>query len=200
VIFARGTGESGNVGAGAGPPWFNAMSSLLGDSKFAVQGVEYAASTAGIAGDSAGNAKVGELIALAVSKCPGTQVVLGGYRCVSPLLPFTSRCVSKNVQASKFIVYKLLTSCDCSQGAMIIHRGTASLPASSYAAIAAVVLFGDPFNGQPFASSISADKVKTFCHQGDDVCKGQYSITSDHLNYSNDAPEAARFVQGKVSL
>ena len=60
IIFARGTSEMGNVGSVAGPPFFQALAEKIGNDKLAVQGVEYAASAAGIAqmGDKAGSEKM----------------------------------------------------------------------------------------------------------------------------------------------
>lgn len=46
VIFARGTIEFGNVGTYAGPPFFKALRSQLGDAGVTVQGVDYPASFA----------------------------------------------------------------------------------------------------------------------------------------------------------
>lgn len=46
VIFARGTGEAGNVGSVAGPPMFTALRQALGQDKVTVQGVNYPASAA----------------------------------------------------------------------------------------------------------------------------------------------------------
>lgn len=86
VIFARGTTESGNVGSLAGPPFFSALNSALGANNVAVQGVNYAASVAGYleGGDPAGASTMASLAAQAASKCPSTQIVLSGYRCVHP--------------------------------------------------------------------------------------------------------------------
>lgn len=48
VIFARGTTEPGNVGIVAGPPFFNALDSIVGSSSVTIQGVNnYAASVEG---------------------------------------------------------------------------------------------------------------------------------------------------------
>jgi cutinase len=82
VIFARGTNEAGNVGDIAGPPWFSKLRSSLGTSLITVQGVTYAANTAGYlaGGDAAGSTEMLRLINLAASKCPSTKIVLGGYR------------------------------------------------------------------------------------------------------------------------
>lgn len=46
VIFARGTGESGNVGSVIGPPLLKALQSKVGAAKVAFQGVPYPASAA----------------------------------------------------------------------------------------------------------------------------------------------------------
>ena len=46
VIFARGTTEAGNVGAIAGPPFFQALSQRL-NGDLAVQGVDYPADVPG---------------------------------------------------------------------------------------------------------------------------------------------------------
>lgn len=82
VIYARGTGESGNVGSVAGPPFFSALDSAFGAGNVAVQGVDYAATAAGFGGDPAGNSKMAGLVGTAVSKCPKTQIVVSGYRYV----------------------------------------------------------------------------------------------------------------------
>ncbi len=47
VIFARGTTSPGNVGESTGPPFFQAIASLVGASNLAVQGVDYPASILG---------------------------------------------------------------------------------------------------------------------------------------------------------
>lgn len=46
VVFARGTGELGNVGTIAGPPMFESLRSKLGTDRVTVQGVDYPASAA----------------------------------------------------------------------------------------------------------------------------------------------------------
>lgn len=58
VIYARGTLESGNVGLLAGPPFFDTLRALLGTNNVAIQGVDYAAVTAGFlaGGDVSGSA------------------------------------------------------------------------------------------------------------------------------------------------
>lgn len=47
VIFARGTTEPGNVGLVAGPPFFDALTAMLGNNAVDVQGVDYPSSIEG---------------------------------------------------------------------------------------------------------------------------------------------------------
>ena len=58
IIYARGTGETGNVGAVVGPPFFLAVAdSMGGRENIALQGVDYAATAQGFldGGDKAGS-------------------------------------------------------------------------------------------------------------------------------------------------
>lgn len=57
VIFARGTTEPGNVGLVTGPPFFDALSAMIGQNSLSVQGVDYPASIEGFleGGDAAGS-------------------------------------------------------------------------------------------------------------------------------------------------
>jgi cutinase len=61
VIFARGTTEPGNVGILVGPPFFQALQSLVGSSAVTIQGVnDYSASIDGYleGGDPTGSAEM----------------------------------------------------------------------------------------------------------------------------------------------
>jgi cutinase len=61
VIFARGTTEPGNVGILVGPPFFDALRSVVGASALTIQGVnDYSASIDGYleGGDPAGSAEM----------------------------------------------------------------------------------------------------------------------------------------------
>lgn len=82
IIFARGTVELGNVGSLAGPPFFNALSDMIGASNVAVQGVDYGATVIGYleGGDPAGASTMASLINQAASQCSSTQIVISGYR------------------------------------------------------------------------------------------------------------------------
>ena len=57
VIFARGTTEPGNVGLVTGPPFFDALTAMIGRNSVEVQGVEYPASIEGFlqGGDTTGS-------------------------------------------------------------------------------------------------------------------------------------------------
>jgi len=82
VIFARGTTEPGNVGILVGPPFFDALKSLVGSSSVAIQGVNnYAASIEGYleGGDPSGSASMAQEIQQAYNSCPNTHLVASGY-------------------------------------------------------------------------------------------------------------------------
>ncbi|KAI0999495.1 hypothetical protein K3495_g8701 [Podosphaera aphanis] len=115
MIFAKGTGESGNVGDGRspGPVWIEEMRSSIGEANIAVQGVDYSASIFGylVGGDPKGSARFLELTNKAAIKCPKTKIILGGY----------------------------------SQGAQLAHNAALKFSETVMARVSAVVLFGDPF-------------------------------------------------------
>lgn len=82
VIFARGTTEQGNVGTLAGPPFFQALSTMVGgDANLAVQGVNYPADIPGFlaGGDKQGSATMAQLVQQAMTSCPQTKLVMAGY-------------------------------------------------------------------------------------------------------------------------
>lgn len=168
VIYARGTGQQGNVGdsQAVGPLFFNQIASRVGGtSQLAIQGVTYAASVSGFlaGGDATGSTTMANLISSTASRCPNTKIVIAGY----------------------------------SQGAQLVHNAAVRTSAANAARVAAVVVFGDPKRGQSFGS-IASSKTLTICHSGDNICEGGTSITAAHLNYQNDAPTAGAFVAGKV--
>ncbi|TFK97296.1 cutinase-domain-containing protein [Pterulicium gracile] len=81
LIYARGTGEAGNVGGQTGQALFTALRSRLGASAISIQGVNYSATVLGYlqGGDPAGSTTMTNLINQAASKCPSTKIVIGGY-------------------------------------------------------------------------------------------------------------------------
>ncbi|KAH8589771.1 cutinase-domain-containing protein [Bisporella sp. PMI_857] len=81
VIFARGTTEPGNVGVLTGPPFFDALTAMLGADAVTVQGVDYPADVEGFlrGGDATGSQTLATLIQDTMTKCPSTKIVMSGY-------------------------------------------------------------------------------------------------------------------------
>jgi hypothetical protein len=97
VIFARGTAETGNVGASAGPPFFSALATAIGATSLAVQGVDYPADIPGFlaGGDAAGSKTMAGLVDQAITQCPDTKVVMSGY---SYVFHFVFKCKDVDVR------------------------------------------------------------------------------------------------------
>jgi len=68
-----------------------------------------------------------------------------------------------------------------SQGAMVVHNGIAYATEEAKKRVAAVVVFGDPFQG----ASIKGynGPILTYCKKGDGVCGGNFEISASHLSY-----------------
>jgi cutinase len=83
LIFARGTGEPGNMGEIVGPPLATAMKQAFGN--VAIQGCNYPASVSGATTgaedpkDAAGALNMAMFTNMALQQCPSTKVVLSGY-------------------------------------------------------------------------------------------------------------------------
>lgn len=78
VIFARGTGQEGNIGESTdvGPLFLNDLAALVGSGNLAAQGVNYTADVTGFleGGDATGSASMAELATLV----RGDQDAVGG--------------------------------------------------------------------------------------------------------------------------
>ena len=48
--------------------------------------------------------------------------------------------------------------------------------------------------------SMASSKVKVICHSGDDICTGGQKIVAEHINYADNASEAAQFVVSQAGL
>ncbi|KAF9260719.1 cutinase [Marasmius fiardii PR-910] len=90
-----------------------------------------------------------------------------------------------------------IVSAGYSQGGQLVHNSAELISAAVTNRISAVVIFGDPFDGQA-VGNIPSNKVLVICHDGDNICDGGIIITSAHRNYQQDAPAAAQFVVSKV--
>ncbi|KFX96247.1 hypothetical protein V495_03604 [Pseudogymnoascus sp. VKM F-4514 (FW-929)] len=86
-----------------------------------------------------------------------------------------------------------------SQGGQLVHNAAEQLSADSSAKVSAVVIFGDPDDGDA-VGSIPAANVDVICHDGDNICDGGILILAPHLTYSMDAGAAAAFVKGRTGL
>ncbi|PPQ72420.1 hypothetical protein CVT26_003783 [Gymnopilus dilepis] len=84
-----------------------------------------------------------------------------------------------------------------SQGGELIHLAVPELPAATQDRINAIVIFGDPEDGQPFPGNLNSVE-KTFCHEGDNICSHGILILPPHLTYADDAPAAANFVVSTI--
>ncbi|KAK7041747.1 hypothetical protein VNI00_009036 [Paramarasmius palmivorus] len=91
-----------------------------------------------------------------------------------------------------------IVSSGYSQGAQLVRHSAAQLSPEIAARIDAVVTFGDPESHEP-VPNLDASKVRVFCHDGDDICKGGILfMLPPHLTYGTNTPEAAQFVASKV--
>ncbi|TGZ80869.1 cutinase-domain-containing protein [Ascodesmis nigricans] len=97
-----------------------------------------------------------------------------------------SQCPSSKIVLSGF-----------SQGAQVTHKAAARMPTAHRSYVGAIVLFGDPNNGTPFPGVLN-NNVLTFCNDGDLICDGWPIPTSDHSNYENDGPAAAKYVADRL--
>lgn len=86
-----------------------------------------------------------------------------------------------------------------SQGAQVVYKGAALLSSDLASKIKAAVLFGNPDDGQA-VPNIDNSNVKTYCHVGDLICAGEPIVLAQHLTYGIDAPSAASYIAGKVSV
>ncbi|TGO63304.1 hypothetical protein BOTNAR_0102g00060 [Botryotinia narcissicola] len=82
VLFARGTGEVGNVGILTGPPFFTALAAYMNQTgSMSIQGVDYSACVSGFlaGGDPAGAKTMADLINNTLTSCPNTHLTVSGY-------------------------------------------------------------------------------------------------------------------------
>ena len=73
------------------------------------------------------------------------------------------------------------------------------LSAAATAAVNSVVIFGDPDDGEA-VGSIPSSKVLIICHTGDDICAHGDLVLPPHLDYSENAEQAAEFVASEAGL
>jgi len=69
-----------------------------------------------------------------------------------------------------------------SQGAQVLHKAVGNLPQSVTSHINAIVVFGDPFKGQPI-KNIPNQIIHTECYPNDNVCNGLPLPIGAHNEY-----------------
>jgi cutinase len=172
-IFARASGEVGNMGLSAGPSVADNLKSHYGARNVWVQGVggPYGATLldnalpAGTSRAAIDEAK--RLFTLAASKCPGTPIVAGGY----------------------------------SQGTAVMSNAISELGAAVREQTKGVVLFGYTKNAQNLGRipQFPADRLEVYCRVTDYVCWGTLIVAPGHFLYGDEARrEAPRFLISKI--
>ncbi|KAK4495620.1 hypothetical protein PRZ48_012888 [Zasmidium cellare] len=172
-IFARGSTEPGNMGATVGPATCDALKESLGDDAVACQGV--------------GGAYLGDLGSNALPDGT-TQAALDESTKMFNLA--SSQCPNAKVVASGY-----------SQGAAVMAGSVGKLDAAVMAQVKGVVLYGYTKNLQNGGAipDYPEDQTKVFCNASDGVCSGTLMVTAGHLTYTTDVPEAASFLEEKIS-
>ncbi|RKF76716.1 Cutinase [Golovinomyces cichoracearum] len=104
MIFAKGTGEGGNVGDGSspGPALIKEMRKSLGAENIAVQGIDFF-----VGGDIEGSERYLNVTNDAANRCPDTKIIIGGYSQGAQLThnaakKFSPATMSKVVAAAVF--------------------------------------------------------------------------------------------------
>ncbi|KAF5365154.1 hypothetical protein D9757_011754 [Collybiopsis confluens] len=180
VIYARGTTETAPIGDSTSCPRRQISLSF--------QGVDYPASILGFleGGDPQGSTNMATMLTSAATSCPNvssSQETL--YRLDASSDPFP-QCEQAAIVSSGY-----------SQGGQLVHNSAKQLSAAVSARINAVVIFGDPDDGQAVAG-IAASKVDVICHTGDNICQGGIEVLPPHLDYQMDTPSAAAFIAARV--
>ena len=80
-----------------------------------------------------------------------------------------------------------------SQGAMVVHNAL-SAQGLDGSKVAAIVVYGDPLNGQSF-KGVDSSKVLEICGSSDTICaSGPSNVSGSHLSYSSDTQQGADFI------
>jgi cutinase len=161
LIFARATGEVGNMGGTAGPVLAEQLEQRYGRNNIWVQGVggPYSADVAGnFLPDGSSQAAINEAIRLfnlANSKCPNAAIVTGGY----------------------------------SQGTAVVAASVSRLSATVKEQVKGAVLFGYTKNLQNLLRipNYPTSRTEIYCQVTDAVCYGTLFILPAHFLYTDEA-------------
>ncbi|KAF3760528.1 family 5 carbohydrate esterase [Cryphonectria parasitica EP155] len=91
----------------------------------------------------------------------------------------------------------LLVLSGYSQGGQLVHNAADLLSTEVTDFVAAVLIFGDPDDGED-VGDIPSSKVHVICHPLDGICKGTSIVTPAHLDYQEDSDAAAQWVAGEL--
>jgi len=171
LIFARATGERGNIGGSTGPALTRSLEREFRDIWIQGVGGPYDATTAdNLLPKGTSQAAIDEakrLFNLANQKCPNAKVVTGGY----------------------------------SQGTAVIAGSLGELSAAVKEQVKGAVLFGytkNKQNGQRIPN-YPTERTSIFCNRGDLVCEGTLILAAPHFTYTGVArDEAADFLIARV--
>ncbi|KAF1810061.1 cutinase-domain-containing protein [Eremomyces bilateralis CBS 781.70] len=168
-IFARGSGEPGNIGMIIGPPLISALKALVPNT--AVQGVPY---SAGIAGnlqrggtDQASINTATQIFNQANTKCPDSIIIAGGYSQGAALMHRTIEKLPDNVKNK---IAAVVTFGDTQN-----EEDKGTIP------------------------NFPPEKVKIFCNENDGVCGASLSVNAGHMSYSTSMKPAAQFLADGVN-
>jgi cutinase len=190
VVFARATTEPPGVGQ-VGQAFVDSLRSQVGGRSVAVYPVAFPASD-----DFANSASIGAddaraHVQSAVTNCPNTRIVLGGY-------------------SQGALAIDLITAIPVSFAGF----APAPMPPEVASRVAAVAVFGNPLGRYvgaqlPAVSPLYADKAIDLCAAGDPICApggGMSAPTHDemfsdaHLSYAKSgmAGQGAAFAAGRI--
>jgi cutinase len=175
LVVARGTFESGPLGATAGDPLLAATRPALAPRTVTAHAVAYPADLAPTS-PPAGNRAVVTHVINRASECPATQFVLVGY--------------SQGAQVMDMALGVDMT--DTGDGGPPV----ATIPAALEPRVAAIVLYGNPLNllrrnlPPPYAG-----RTLDICAAGDPVCEPGGMNIAAHISYWADAYRAAAFIR-----
>ncbi|KAJ4392225.1 hypothetical protein N0V93_005850 [Gnomoniopsis smithogilvyi] len=164
VIFARGTGEPGNIGALVAPAFYDELVSAMDGKTVSMQGVNSSAYPAVVAdyftgGSESGAEAMASYVNQSLVSCPDVPIVMSGW----------------------------------SQGAQVVHKAAELVGPEIMGSMSSVITFGDPVSSSSI-DGIDTSKVLVICHEGDDVCDFGDFLGPLHFTYAKDTPEAASFV------
>jgi cutinase len=178
LVVARGTLEPGPLGIIVGDNVFDETKRALPGRTVTAHAVAYPANFE-TGSQQRGVVLTVEHVTEQAAACPNQKFVLVGYS-----------------QGASVIVGAVGTD---TTGTINGSPPPAVIPAALEPRIAAVTVFGNPITaiGRTVPPQY-VSRTRDFCQDGDPACEANGTDVLAHLLYFLDAPEAARFIAGKV--